>query len=210
MKIMLVCIGLASLLAAGALDVTPAPVADDGCVRSDATYIGAKSCKKCHFPWFKSWKKTPMAKAFDILKPGGSAEAKAKYKLDPKKDYTKDATCLACHTTGYGKPGGYPALVEGKAWTEDETKRAALMEGVQCEACHGPGSETGKYKKDTPEYKKADLLKMGMIDPTEENCKTCHNEKSPTITADTKFDYKASIKDSKVVHKRKALKKKHD
>ena len=104
--------------------------------------MGADSCKKCHFKQFNGWKKTPMAKAFDSLKPGQAAESKKKFNLDEKKDYTKDAKCVECHMTGYGKPGGYPKIDEGKEWTEDETKRATTMENVQCESCHGPGSLT--------------------------------------------------------------------
>src|SRR6476660_9123512 len=128
----------------------------------DASYTGADSCKKCHFKQFNSWKKTKMAKAFDSLKPGTAAEAKKKFNLDEKKDYTKDAKCIECHVTGYGKAGGYPKLPEeGKTWTEEETKRATTMENVQCESCHGPGSLTNVWKKDHEDYKKADLLAKG-------------------------------------------------
>jgi len=181
-----------------------------GCGRDDKpSYVGADSCKKCHFKQFTSWKKTPMAKAFDLLKPDQAAEAKGKYKLDPKKDYTKDAKCVACHTTGYGLAGGYPAIVEGKAWTEEETKRAATMENVQCESCHGPGSLTGPYKKDNEKFAKADVLKLGMIEPTEENCKTCHNDKGATYDKDRKWDYATFIKDQTKVHQHVELKNKH-
>lgn len=173
------------------------------------TYIGADGCKKCHFKQHSSWKKTVMASSFDKLKPDVAAEAKKKAKLDEKKDYTKDAKCLPCHTTGYGKEGGYPEVVEGKAWTEEETKRAAAMQNVQCEACHGPGSLTGPYKKDHEDFKKEDVLKLGMIEPDKKNCESCHNEKSPFWDKDKPFKYEEAIKDATKVHQHVELKKKH-
>jgi len=175
----------------------------------DASYTGADSCKKCHFKQFNGWKKTKMAKAFDTLKPGNAAEAKKKFNLDEKKDYTKDAKCVECHTTGYGKAGGYPKIEEGKKWTDDETKRASAMENVQCESCHGPGSLTNVWKKAHEDYKKADLLAKGMINADETNCKTCHNDKSPTIPKDYKFDYAALTKDAEKVHEHIPLKGNH-
>jgi len=179
------------------------------CSLQNPEYVGAKSCKACHFAQHTSWKKTEMSKAFETLKPGQKAEAKTRHGLDPQKDYTKDPTCVACHTTGYGKPGGYPAIVEGKEWTDDEKKRATEMEGVQCEACHGPGSLTGPYKKEHEDFKKADVLALGMIEPKKENCEGCHNTKSPTIAKDYVLDYDAMTKDADKIHKHVPLKNKH-
>ncbi len=182
----------------------------EACARLDeAEYIGVDGCKKCHFKHWMSWKKTDMAKTFDVLKAGEAKEEKVKAKLDPDKDYTKDASCLECHTTGYGKKGGYPAVVEGKAWTDDEKKRAADMEGVQCESCHGPGSKYSPYKKDNEDYKIDDVLKLGLVHPNKDNCVTCHNESNPTQPKDAKFDYEAYTKDPKKIHVHVPLKKKH-
>lgn len=186
-----------------------APAAESECVVGGPEFVGAASCKKCHFSQHKSWAKTEMAKAMDTLRPGKKVEAKQKHKLDPNKDYTKDASCLPCHTTGYGKPGGYPELVEGQTWTAEQQKRATEMEGVQCEACHGPGSLTNVYKKDHEDYKKADLVAMGLIEPDAANCATCHNTNSPTIMPDFKLDYEKLIKDPTKLHEHKKLKKAH-
>jgi hypothetical protein len=195
---------------------TPGPAVEpgfetEGCPNAEeATYVGADSCKKCHFKQFQGWKKTKMAKAIDALKPGNALEMKKKFNLDEKKDYTTDAKCIECHVTGYGKPGGYPTLpAEGKKWTEEETKRATAMENVQCEACHGPGSLTNVFKKDNEAYAKAEILKRGMINADEANCKTCHNDKSPTIPKDAKFDYAASVKDHEKIHTHVPLVHKH-
>ena len=41
----------------------------------------------------------------------------------------KSPLCLGCHATG----------AEAEAWETDET--FSIRDGVQCEKCHGPGSE---------------------------------------------------------------------
>ena len=205
MKALLIVLALGGLVAAG----FSGTAVDPSCLRDGPEYIGADGCKKCHFTQWMSWKKTEMAKAFDSLKPGEAAEAKAKHGLEATKDYTKDATCVACHVTGYGKPGGYPAIEEGKTWSAEEAERAKSMEGVQCESCHGPGSQTAPFKKDNEQYKKADVLKLGMVEPNAENCAQCHNSKNPTAGDDYKLDYEALTKDDKKIHKHKKLKYEH-
>lgn len=136
------------------------------------TYTGADTCEKCHRKTHRSWKKTKMAKAFDILKPNNRNEAKMKAGLDPKQDYTKEEKCIPCHTTGYGLPGGFVS--------EEETPK---LVGVQCESCHGPG----KYcvpimEKRGRIYELHELLEAGLRPRPETVCITCHNAKSPTLT----------------------------
>lgn len=77
-------------------------------------YIGAGRCRMCHPDQFKSWEKTPHARAFSWLEVSAD---------------DAQTECLACHTTGYGKPTGY-----------DPADEDSKFENVQCEACHGPGS----------------------------------------------------------------------
>ena len=166
----------------------------------DPKYVGSKSCQKCHFKEYASWQKTKMAQAFNTLKPNQALESRKKAKLDPAKDYTKEAGCVVCHVTGYGKPGGYPEV--GKEWSEEEKQRAPLMEGVGCESCHGPGEKTSPFKKDNKEYKWADLAKLGAVHPDENNCKSCHNEKSPSFV-EFKFSEKIG-KDTHEIMKMKA------
>ncbi|MBI3854898.1 MAG: cytochrome c family protein [Planctomycetes bacterium] len=175
--------------------------ADAACPRAeDAKYVGSKSCQKCHFKEYAAWQKTKMAQALNSLKPNQALEAKTKAKLDPAKDYSKEAGCVVCHVTGYGKPGGYPEV--GKEWTEEEKQRAAMMEGVGCESCHGPGEKTSPYKKDNKEYKWADIAKLGAVHPDEKGCVTCHNTKSPSYT-EFKFADKIG-KDTHEIMKMKA------
>jgi hypothetical protein len=137
-------------------------------------YIGIKACKKCHIKQFKSWEKTNMAKAYDILKPGERVDAKKKVGLDPEKDYTKDSECLPCHTTGFGQPGGFVRI--------DQTPQ---LVGVSCETCHGAGSEYTKEQYmhlKNKEYKRIDVVKVGLV--------SRHNEKSPFFNKNESFDFK--------------------
>ena len=82
---------------------------------ADQTYTGAKACTACHFKQSMAWKKTKHdTDAF--------AKLPAKYKAD--------ASCLICHSTGFGAATGF----------KDEASTPNLA-GTTCEACHGPGSK---------------------------------------------------------------------
>lgn len=82
----------------------------------------------------------------------------------------KDPKCNVCHITG--------KLADG-----------TVLEGVQCEACHGPGAD---YKaKEVMKDKKA-AMAAGMIEPTEAVCVTCHKkEGNPNFKP---FNYAEAIK----------------
>lgn len=170
----------------------------------DPRYEGSKSCQKCHFKEFASWQKTKMALAFGALKPGGATESRKKAGLDPARDYTKEAKCVVCHVTGYGKPGGYPPLAEGREWSGEEKERAVRMEGVGCESCHGPGDKASAWKKDNKEYKWTDLVARGAFHPVDATCASCHNKESPTFV-----EFKFSEKVGKDTHEILKLKKPH-
>jgi hypothetical protein len=96
-------------------------------------YEGVGVCRKCHIDQAEAWAKTPHAKAFDSLRPKMKASEKIKAKLDPERDYTKEPECMSCHTTGYGKPGGYRP--------DMPAADARLFVNVGCESCHGAGSK---------------------------------------------------------------------
>lgn len=154
------------------------------------TYIGSNKCKKCHLAEHKSWAKMKHATALETLQPGQATENKTKFKLDPTKDYSKDATCVACHTVGFGKPGGYaiPDAADEKA-----VKESKELAGVGCESCHGPGSEYSKLHeeimKSKRKYKVDEMYAVGLKKVDESVCLTCHNDKGPTFDKDAKFDY---------------------
>ncbi len=186
-------IALASLFLALPLAVGPA-------FAGEHAFVGSNKCKACHIKEWKSWAETKMAKSFEVLKPGERAEAKTAAGLDPAKDYTADATCLPCHTTGYGKEGGFVDIAS-----------TPNLAGVGCETCHGAG---GTYiKKEymslkNKEYKKADIVAVGMVDTVSEaQCTGCHNADSPFVAADFKFDFEANKE--KGTHEKFPLKYKH-
>lgn len=165
-------------------------------------YVGSKKCKMCHIKEYNSWKETKMAQALEVLKPGQAVDTKKAHGIDPDSDYTADAGCLKCHTTGYGKPGGFVSL--------DET---ADMAGVGCESCHGPGGDylkTNLMSLKNKDHSLESVREAGLIYPvTEETCKSqCHNEESPFIAKDQAFDFKEMK--SKGVHESVPLRYKHE
>ena len=163
----------------------------------ELAYAGTKKCRACHLKEFTSWSETKMAKSFELLKPGVAADAKTKAKLDPKKDYTADPNCLGCHTTAYGKAGGYVDM----ATTPD-------LAGVGCEMCHGPGGtylEKEHMSLSNKEYKKVDLVKVGLVgEITKDQCANCHNSKSPFFK-----EFKFEERKTKGTHEKFPLKYKH-
>ena len=166
----------------------------------DHEYVGSRKCRKCHIKEYRSWEKTTMAQSFEVLKPGARTEEKTAHGLDPQKDYTKDAECLPCHTTGYGQPSGFV----------DEKKTPDLV-GVGCESCHGPGGtylQDGYMTMENKEYKLEKLVAAGMVgEYTRELCDTCHNTDSPFVGDDYVFDYET--KKDEGIHEIIPLKFKH-
>lgn len=155
-----------------------------------ASYVGLKTCRRCHPKQHKTWKTTKMAKAFEVLKPRISSESKVKQKFGPQKDYTKDAKCLECHTTGFGMPGGYKIPESGDS---KSAERARENEGTTCEACHGPGSKYIAIMKDAitkkRKYTLDKLYEAGHYKADVKSCTSCHNRRNPTSGSDYHFDY---------------------
>jgi len=85
---------------------------------TQAAHVGSNACKDCHEKEFETWQASPHAHALATLEKAGKQD---------------DATCLGCHTTAYGKPGGFPA--GAKPASSPDLAR------VGCESCHGPGGD---------------------------------------------------------------------
>lgn len=137
-------------------------------------YVGAEACGKCHKRettgnQLGQWQQSKHAKAFASL---GTPEAKkiaaAKGIADPQ----KDGKCLKCHVTAFGVDAALIAkpAIEGEKGYQAE-------DGVQCESCHGPGSQ---YKARKVMKDKTAAIAAGLIIPDEKVCKTCHNAESPS------------------------------
>jgi len=150
----------------------------------DFKYVGVKKCKTCHNTkksgkQYDIWLKGPHANALKSL----SSEKAMEYaKKNGIADPSKDPKCLNCHSTA--------ATVDKNLI--DPKGKLTVEEGVSCESCHGPGS---KYKKKSIMKDHEKSLANGLIMPTEQVCKTCHNEKNPFHKP---FDYKKMA--AKIAH----------
>jgi hypothetical protein len=177
---------------------------EGGGASSEYAYVGHNKCKKCHIKEYKSWEGTKMANALESLKPGNAVEAKTKHGLDPAKDYSAEAKCLKCHTTGHGHEGGYQVPAEGDKAAERLAKNTA---GVGCEACHGPGSKSldvfEEIFKSKRTYKVDELHAVGLTKMGPEACTGCHNEESPTFEG---FDYEKLLGMTDQMHEKLPLK----
>ena len=87
--------------------------------KETAAYVGAKACESCHEDQYASF----MANS------NKAHSWKSLEKMLPKLTPAEQKECFACHTTGYGKPGGFT----------DFTATPELAD-AGCEVCHGPGS----------------------------------------------------------------------
>ncbi|UCD94594.1 MAG: cytochrome c3 family protein, partial [Candidatus Zixiibacteriota bacterium] len=92
--------------------------------------------------------------------------AKAWENLKPEQQ--KDEKCIGCHSTG-------------------TTAKGVLLEGVQCEACHGPGDD---YRKKSIMENRELAIEKGLLIPDEKTCLKCHNENVPEeFRSKEKFDF---------------------
>lgn len=125
-------------------------------------YIGSLACAKCHNSpneacSFGSWRMSPHARAYAVLssKKGLDAAHGQGIQGDPQ----QSEQCLKCHTTGFGEPAG-------RLRPDFDP-----MDGIQCESCHGPGSE---YATEEIMRDKNAARAAGLKDITRETCLTCH------------------------------------
>ena len=81
-------------------------------------FVGSAACQSCHVVEHAAWSASPHARAVQTL-------------AAARKDGNPD--CLRCHTTGFGRPSGFPE----KGLPAHHPDLAA----VGCESCHGPGGD---------------------------------------------------------------------
>lgn len=134
------------------------------------SYIGVDACVMCHKTekqgsQLSIWQNSKHSKAYETLKTDFANQ------IATEKGFSTPAVetpeCLKCHATGYD----LDASLLGKKFKVEE--------GVQCETCHGPGSDY----KDMKVMKDRNLsIENGLIvhENLEDFCIGCHNVESPT------------------------------
>jgi hypothetical protein len=80
--------------------------------------VGSEACRGCHAAEFGTWQEGPHAASVATLEREGRQA---------------DGDCLACHTTGHGRDGGFPSGAPVAAHED--------LARVGCESCHGPGGD---------------------------------------------------------------------
>ncbi|PIU48311.1 MAG: hypothetical protein COS94_02730 [Candidatus Hydrogenedentes bacterium CG07_land_8_20_14_0_80_42_17] len=128
---------------------TPSIADETSNSNSKLKYVGAEKCKMCHIKQYKSLAETGMSKTWDRIK---DAEGKDK--------------CYACHTTGFGQPGGFTSF-----------EATPNLVGVQCEACHGAGSAHLAVPMSGKEAGRATIQRKVT------SCVNCHNPHVPDKAA---------------------------
>jgi len=146
-------------------------------------YVGAAACLACHGAGdsdgaFAVWTSSGHARAFLVLGTGIAemVDPAARGFVDEgrgasiRREAARlgiDTGCLACHATAAGTP---------------EDRRAAtfhIEDGVQCEACHGPGETHAAWFSEGGDPTSgarppASFLYTGGLD----GCLACHREKA--------------------------------
>jgi mono/diheme cytochrome c family protein len=84
-----------------------------------------------------------------------------------------------------------------KYYTTGTTAKGELLTGVQCEACHGPGSA---YKKKSIMEDREKSIANGLLMPDENTCKRCHHEKAPPKLAALAKDFDFEKMKAKGIH----------
>ena len=107
-------------------------------------FVGMSNCIRCHSAEYAQWQTTAHSRAWMTL-------------VEQQKESTP--SCVPCHVTGHGRPGGFRVA--------DDAPRYG---NVQCEACHGMGTEHKAWAEDGNKVSEA-------------TCRKCHTAvTSPTFT----------------------------
>jgi YVTN family beta-propeller protein len=135
-----------------------------GAGAAELVYVGAEVCGGCHGgpkrDQLDRWYLSPHARAYAALALPEAAEIARISGID--EDPFSSPICLGCHATAS----------DVEAWELDPTFH--ISDGVQCERCHGPGSEYMAAEV------MADLeaaMAAGLQKPDSRTCMVCHKEK---------------------------------
>lgn len=147
-------------------------------------YVGSQVCIACHrgapFGHQDSlWFLSAHARAFASL---ATPEAHRIAELSGiPVEPQQSPMCLGCHATG----------AEAEEWEKDPLFH--LQEGVQCEKCHGPGSEY--IDLETMTHHEA-ALRAGLVLQTPDDCLGCHAPKGShdVVLRRAPFDLEAALR----------------
>ena len=149
------------------------------------TYVGVATCTQCHGGGLAQalvtpWSKTAHASVFTNVINGTAIAG-----------YTESASCAPCHTVGYDanstvNDGGFSYLATQLKWAFPATGQAGNFQAmpqalqnvsnIQCENCHGPGSEHANYGGDV----------IAVAIPSNSGaCNQCHDEPTHHIKSAT-------------------------
>jgi hypothetical protein len=112
-------------------------------------FVGERVCARCHENESQQWRTTAHSLAWETLQ-------------RVKRDATPE--CIPCHVVGFREAGGFQT-----------SGRTPQLVNVQCENCHGMGTEHGEA-----------WLARHKVD--EGTCRTCHNQER-----DPEFDFAAKF-----------------
>jgi hypothetical protein len=133
--------------------VCPAPPADV------ATYVGGAVCRACHAAAYAHWQQAVVDldgtnhDGSHAPRPVGHALA---WQTLVHVGRDRDRACVGCHSVGFGAAGG--------ACTTTQLVERGLTD-VQCESCHGPGSQHVQGAGDKTKIRR---------DVDEATCRGCH------------------------------------
>jgi YVTN family beta-propeller protein len=132
-------------------------------------YVGVRACTQCHQGrgmghQCSQWLRSKHARAYSVL---ADPAAKKMAELSGIPQEPQESTyCLGCHATG--------AHVE--AWEREEDFQ--IEDGVQCEKCHGPGSE---YMDEATMIDHEKAVAAGLRIPDKRDCLVCHQVKGSHV-----------------------------
>ena len=136
----------------------------------DHIYVGEKVCRTCHHlqgnrDQYNPWRMSKHAEAYtSLFKPEAKQIAELSgIDIEPH----TSPICLGCHTTAYNADG----------WERDNSFH--FEDGVQCELCHGPGSD---YIAAETMRNREKSVNAGLKYPEKRDCLVCHKEKNSHVT----------------------------
>jgi len=148
-------------------------------------YVGSRACGSCHNGpgmghQYSKWVMSKHAKGFAVLSLPESREITRISGV--KGDPWKQPICLGCHSTAS----------TAEDWEKDDGFHPE--DGLQCEVCHGPGSE---YMAEEVMRDRKAAMQAGLRLPTTDVCYGCHIEKfsHTTVLKNSTVNIEKAIKE---------------